>query len=782
MHDPLFEGSRAETEYQDVWAKERVEPHAPGARALAERSELPVTDSTPPDPQHQAFLNLLQVCTNLAAELDSSELLKKMMEQIVLALPNVEGGIIWLYDRRAGKMQMGAAGGLPINASTCAALAECQISPGETLAGQVFQHNEYIHVESKTGYLKLAMPATAQNKALLQTMLDQLPNSLSVYGVPLRVRQEVIGAVELMSFPTPSPHEPDEPGPVPSPDHILFPLSQQGIQTFADLVAVTIKNALLYEESQRQCRRLNAFDAVVTAISAAADLHDLMHNVLEVVLGLVPVSSGAILLYDPIQSRLTLGAHRGLPASYQAALASFPVAGAACEEVIHYGQPMIRPLMDERGEADLLAAGKESCAYLPLLAGGTVVGALGLYGDSRLHRQIDIGTLMPLSNQVGFAIANVRLYEASQLERQKLNTVINSTAEGVILCDSTGNLILANEAALALLSLDSIPFEQPLVDMADYYHIRDLEGMPLPIELLPMSRALAGEVFHDYRVIMHGASGSGTVMSFSGAPARAENSGTIEGAVVIFRDITANQKLERAKDEFLAVAAHELRSPLASVRSYADMLLKREQQRAETDSRDVRGLTILSQQVTHMLRMVDNLLDVSRLDAGRVELLLQPTNMVSLTAQVLDLKRPEAGKRDLVMETDQAEIMVQCDSMRIRQVLTNLVGNAIKYSPPETAVHVRLDIVESEQGKEVLVAVTDKGSGIAPEQRTRLFQRFYRAGGRRRTEGLGLGLYLSREFVQMHNGRIWNESTEGSGNTFFFTLPLVVSEETDKGA
>jgi two-component system phosphate regulon sensor histidine kinase PhoR len=529
-------------------------------------------------------------------------------------------------------------------------------------------------------------------------------------------------------------------------------------------------------------------------------LRDLLRSVLDVIMELLPVTSGIIFLLDPTRAQLTLGSHRGVPAAYTDRMQSFPISGSACEEVVRYGQPTLRPLIEERGESELLHHGLESCAYLPLLAGGTVVGAMGLYGDMMLYKEIDMARLMPLGNQVGFAIANVRLYEDSQIERRKLNTVINSIAEGVVLCDSEGRLVLANEAAMELLSLEAVPYDQPLSEMSDFYGIRDLEGQSLPVEQLPMARALSGETFHDYRVLIHGVSGHNSVMSFSGAPAGTD---TIEGAVVIFRDITSNQRLERAKDEFLAIAAHELRSPLAAVRSYAEMLLRRERQRNEQDSRDVRGLSILSQQVTHMLRMVDNLLDVSRLDAGQLDLQLQRINLVSLATQVLDQQRPAAPEHNLVLETTQPELWVECDSMRVRQVLTNLVSNAIKYSPPQTSIVVNLttrmavalDSTErTDQGqplsielgqssrldsaelqppgtREALVSVADQGGGIDSDKQARLFERFYRIRSRR-AEGLGLGLYLSREFVLMHGGHIWVESTEGKGSTFCFTLPM----------
>ncbi len=758
-----------------------------GCETSAMQSALDVyPDTTGADQSHTVNVDpilqltqLLNISSYLVSIMDLDELLMRVVTQVVDTLPSVQGGILWLYDRRSGGIRVATSYGLPLTSTTYTDLQSCQLEPGEGASGQSLQRNEPILIESRIHYREIIERLNPHNRELFQHISDQLPATLTSVCIPLRVGNEAVGVLEFINL-------------GPTTDGSLWqPLARDSLpvlQTFGNLVAATIKKAQLYSQIQSHRRRLDAFDAVVTAISTATDLNDLMYSVLDVVLGLVPASSGALMLLDPAQARLTLGAYYGLPAEYVLSIQSFPVVGACCEEVVRYGQPTLRPLLEERGEQNLLEAGLASCAYLPLLAGGTVVGVLGLYGESNLLDWVDMTTLMPLGNQVGFAIANVRLYEDSQVERRKLNTVINSIAEGVVLCDRQGRLVLANEAAMALLSLESVPFQQPLSEMTDFYGIRDTEGQPLPVEQLPMARALSGEIFHDYRVLLCGASGTDTVMSFSGAPARAD-SGDIEGAVVIFRDITASQKLERAKDEFLAIAAHELRSPLAAVRSYADLLLRREQQRNDADARDVRGLTILSQQVTHMLRMVDNLLDVSRLDAGQLGLQIQRVNLVPLVAQVLDQQRPAAPNHELVLYPYAQELWVQCDSLRIRQVLTNLVSNAVKYSPAETQITIRLTtrevLVEKQAGepealvdtgrkpvgREALISVSDAGSGISAEQQAHLFQRYYRAGGRR-TEGLGLGLYLSRQFVLMHGGTIWVESVENKGSTFYFTLPI----------
>ncbi len=711
--------------------------------------------------------SLLKLSSYLVGALDPQTTIRAdLMAHMVEALPAIQAGILWI--ELNGRLRLTSTAGLPLSPLTEQALLACQLRPGEGLAGQVWQHGEPRLIVCSQGYRAAAEPIGPANEALFLQLSEILPPQTTVAAMPLRVGAELIGVLELLNL-GPSAERP-----------AWQPLTVDElpmVQTLANLTASVLKHAWLYAAAQRSERRLKAFDAVVTAISTATDLHDLVHSVLAVVMELVPETNGALLLLDPALDSLYLTAQHNLPSAGVTLLTHLPIAEAPCAEVVYYGQPMLRPLLTERGEGDLLATGLETCAYLPLLAGGTVTGVLALYGDSELNRRTDKDLLMPICNQVGFAIANVRLYADSSSERRKLHTVVTSIAEGVLLCDAMGRLTLANDTALMLLGLEALPFEQPLTAMPDFYAVRDLDGERLELEALPFARALAGEVFQDYRLMLRGASGDETVMSFSGAPTRAAD-GTIEGAVVVFRDITASQKVARAKDEFLAVAAHELRSPLAAVRSYADLLLRREQQRSEADPRDLQGLTILTQQVSHMLRMVDNLLDVSRIDAGQIDLQLQRANLVALAAQVLDQQRPSAGANQLSLEAAPDTIMITCDTLRIRQVLTNLISNAVKYSPPDSTICLRLGLLQPEAIPELeattpmaQVRISNEGAGIPAELQGRLFERYYRVRSSR-AEGLGLGLYLSRQFVQMHGGRIWVESSTGNGTTFVFTLPI----------
>jgi two-component system phosphate regulon sensor histidine kinase PhoR len=724
----------------------------------------------------EVLTNLLSVSSYLTSVLDPEELFSGLTQHVVEVVPAVQAGLLWLYERQQSALRVVSMYGLDFDANR-ELLMRLRLRPGIGLAGVVLQRGEPMLIEGRGRYREMTGRTNQSAHADLRQFLELLPRDLTAVLLPLRTGNQIIGVLELLNLgPPPSLRHPD----------------LQVLQTFANLAAGAIKNAQLHAQMQAQQRRLEALGAISTVGSTAADLDVLMSNVLDVTLNVVNARSGALLLLDPARAALTLGAYRDLPQAFVEHQQDILVTDAPCEEAVRYGQPVRRPLIAESGEELLLDAGLSSCVYLPLLAGGTVVGVISIYGDVTLYERADIPSLMTMGNSIGFAIANVILYQDSQIERRKLRAVIDSIAEGVVLYDRQGSLLLANEMARALLSLESIPYQQPLSEMSDFYAIRDLEGETLPIDRLPTARALSGEVFHDYRVLLHGASGQDSVMSFSGAPVH-DDQDTIEGAVVVFRDITTSQKLERAKDDFLAVAAHELRSPLAAVRGYADLLVRREQRRSEEDSPELRGLHILAQQVTHMLRMVDNLLDVSRLDAGQFNLSFQRVNLVMLTEQVIEQQRPASGDRDLGLESNRQELMVVCDPLRVRQVLTNLISNAIRYSPSATTISVGLTLewasrlakqhprfanhraMREDQAQEdelmALIWVQDQGSGISGEQAERLFKRYAR-GQERRGEGLGLGLYLSREFVTRHGGAIWVESQENQGSAFYVALPL----------
>lgn len=738
---------------------------------------LPFTYSAPSsaeaEQRSQVLSNLLNVSTYLVSVLDPATLLNGLVERVVDVVPAIQASILWLYEQQLGALRVVSQHGLEV-----AEIVDMQLRPGEGAVGITMKRGEAMLLGSRSIYQDAHAAISGRNRPGFDQLLNALPRELTAVTLPLRIGNETIGVLELINLgQSPSLHSQD----------------LQVLQTFANLAAGAIKNAQLHTQMQSHQRRLEVFSAIGTAISAAADLDELVSNVLDVLLSYVRSPAGGLRLFNLERQVLTLKEHRAMPEGYAEQFREMPVAGAPTEDAVRYGQPMRRILVPEGEEAMLLAEGWQAAMYLPLLAGGTVVGVVCIYGDPTMLERVDVQTLMTVGSMIGFAIANVVLYQDSETERRRLRAVINSIAEGVALVDGQGRLVLANQTAIELLTLERLPYHQTLSEMPDFYAMRDIDGQQLTVERSPLSMAFSGGVFHDYRVVIQGASGSETVLSFSGAPVLRDDM-TPDGAVVVFRDITVSQKLERAKDDFLAVAAHELRSPLAAIRSYSDFLLRRAQKRNEEDSPDIRGLTILDQQVSYMLRLVDNLLDVSRIEANQFNLDIQPLDLVGLVQQVIDQQRPSAGEHALVFSSSQEEIELIGDPIRLKQIITNMVSNAVRYSPNGSAVRVTtsLESVGSlladhsefatalrahsrqvdEHDQMALIAVQDRGQGIAEDQRSNLFRRYVRGQNTKRTTGLGLGLYLTREFVVRHGGIIWVESKLNEGSTFFVALPL----------
>jgi signal transduction histidine kinase len=241
----------------------------------------------------------------------------------------------------------------------------------------------------------------------------------------------------------------------------------------------------------------------------------------------------------------------------------------------------------------------------------------------------------------------------------------------------------------------------------------------------------------------------------------------------------ALKEAEYLKDEFVGIVAHELRTPLAALRGFADMLLV---QTGRGHGPELAGwqkeaLAEIEEATIRLSKLTDELLDVTRLQAGRMILHRIPTDVVPLAQRVAAHLQRTTTRHTIKVNTDHTSLIADIDPGRIEQVLINLIGNAIKYSPEggPVDINIRQKIAESM----VEISVQDKGIGIPQRQHAQIFGRFMRADNASAwgIGGTGLGLYLSRELVEQHGGHLWFESMEGTGSTFFFTLPLLSSEQ-----
>jgi len=230
----------------------------------------------------------------------------------------------------------------------------------------------------------------------------------------------------------------------------------------------------------------------------------------------------------------------------------------------------------------------------------------------------------------------------------------------------------------------------------------------------------------------------------------------------LFEEIKA---LNEKKDEFIGLASHELKTPLTSITGYLQIL---ERQNIDETSKKFVSKTV--HQVKKLSVLVSDLLDVSKIEAGKLQFNNDRVNIRSLVDDAIELIDHSYGNHPISLQADNNPCFVAGDAQRIEQVIINLLTNAIKYSPQGSNITVMLKCVDNE----VTVGVKDSGYGIAKDHLTKIFSRFYRVeNANPNISGLGIGLYLSAEIIERHNGKIWAESTLGEGSTFWFKLPAV---------
>ncbi|MDB4952007.1 MAG: two-component hybrid sensor and regulator [Gemmatimonadetes bacterium] len=253
--------------------------------------------------------------------------------------------------------------------------------------------------------------------------------------------------------------------------------------------------------------------------------------------------------------------------------------------------------------------------------------------------------------------------------------------------------------------------------------------------------------------------------------------GQIVGAVVTFRDVAERREVERMKDEFVSVVSHELRTPLTSLRGSLGLLAGG--RAGEVSTSGQRLLDIAVQNTDRLVRLINDILDLERIRAGRVELEPRPVPAAELVRSAADLMEPMAEKGGVRLEADAPPVRVLADADRILQVLTNLISNAVKFSPAGSTVAVSARA----EGGRALFEVRDRGRGIPAPMLEAIFERFHQvdSSDARQKGGTGLGLAICRGIVEQHGGRIWAESAPGDGSTFRFTLPLAGSTDASGG-
>lgn len=347
----------------------------------------------------------------------------------------------------------------------------------------------------------------------------------------------------------------------------------------------------------------------------------------------------------------------------------------------------------------------------------------------------------------------------------RLQAVIDEMPEGVIVADTTTDQLTSiNRVARRLLGFGNDE-EIRLSHLPTACHIRRLGGEPLDLADLPIWRALRlnETVVEEVQVAPPGRPLSQLLMS---AAPILEQPGE---AVAVLRDVTEMRELDRLKDDFFFVAAHEIKNPLTTIKGFAQMLIRRARRGAVPA--DIRSsLETIDRQCDRLTHLIDRLLDVSRIQLGRFHLEPRPMSLAVLVRRVVEEYQTVAPDHPIRLVLPERESTGVWDEMRLEQVLSNLLSNAVKYSPEGCDIQVSVEL----HPEHALVVVRDCGTGIPEDKLPRIFDRFYRTpdASQSRVEGLGLGLYVAREIVTAHGGDIWAESIPGEGSSFLVRLPL----------
>ena len=364
--------------------------------------------------------------------------------------------------------------------------------------------------------------------------------------------------------------------------------------------------------------------------------------------------------------------------------------------------------------------------------------------------------------------ADRRRYTDEASRRAWLTSIIDQMPEGVILLNESGGIEATNRALLSLWSTDADTVDA--AGIPSTFEVQKPDGSRISLgEYLVLRALLHGEAITDEELEVPLKDGRSVPIIGSAAAVR-DPDGRITGAVAVIRDITALKDLERLREEWASIIAHDLRQPVGAISLTAESLLGRHHQNLSGQER--RAVERILSASKRLARMIEDLLDFSRIESRRLSLQPRDVDFRAIVEAVIESHRETA----LIRVVGEPERRVSVDPDRIHQVFDNLISNAIKYGRP--GGEIRIDCLD--RGELLEVVVTNQGSGIPAEELPRLFSRFgrMREAQAEHTPGIGLGLYITRGLIEAHGGHIWAESVPGESTSFHLTLPSASRRES----
>lgn len=412
---------------------------------------------------------------------------------------------------------------------------------------------------------------------------------------------------------------------------------------------------------------------------------------------------------------------------------------------------------------------------LPLLFEDELLGIIYLFRSEYAFTQMDWQFLQGFADQAAITVRNARLYHQLENERSRLATIIENSADGILILDMERRAVVINQALAAM------------VDMSE----EDALGRPCH-EVLVLTNVAGEDLCQADTVdaLAEGVSvrcegdlvrpGGGRITVSATYSPLYDESGRLVNIIVNVHDITRFREEEEMKSTFTSIISHELKTPVALIKGYAQTLARPDADWDATTARQ--SLEIIEEEADRLEALINNLLDVSRIQASGLRLEFDEVDIEALAAKIAEAYRTQTTTHQVELDFAQSLPLVWGDEERLRQVLTNLLGNAIKYSPNGGVIRIggwAHHPPELDGQERVVLFVADEGIGIPQGELAHIFERFYRVDSslRRSTTGAGLGLFLSKAIVEAHGGQIWARSEPGRGTTFFVSLPVAQRED-----
>lgn len=516
----------------------------------------------------------------------------------------------------------------------------------------------------------------------------------------------------------------------------------------------------MVESSDHRLRQREYLLQISRAMTAQLDLVSVLSLVISYAVEMTAGTCGLIALYEEDGSdELRIRASAHLPREDWPAFARLLT--LPLSEIPRSGEAVLREIAADTGLT------LRQMIALPLALRDTPVGVIYVFraalnvAFSANDRQV----LQDFADQAAIAVFNARLYQSVLREKQRLDAIIEQSADGVMIIDSRWRIVTFNKAMEQLTGWSR---EEAIGrPCAEVLGIHNPQGINICLVDCPLNRIPpVNNPVVEGRIVTR--DGRELFVQSRYAPQRGPQ-GQFLGAIANVRDITAQKKEEELQNTFISVISHELKTPVSIIKGYAGTLRREDVTFTPEQYRE--GLAVIEDEADRLTRLIQDLLDVSRLTAGGLRLELTDFSLPLLAADVVRACAATAGERyqfELRFPDDMPP--VHGDYERVRQVLTNLISNAVKYSPEGGTIRIG----GWSEGDFAVCYVADQGIGIPPEEHEAIFRRFYRIDNRlaRETQGSGLGLFLTRAIVEAHGGRIWVESQVGKGSRFIFTLPL----------